>query len=298
MRMSVQKTTLALTTLLSAILLSACEGADNFFKPINNEISIESFDSQYDHKARTDSIQRVTWTYTDGNVTLKTNDIVNANTYKGPKNVDLIILSEHFEGKQRKQNVDVSGNKIVFNILSDTTNQKEQTVVEMQAFNLSGISSSSYDSKTKKGVYTDLNHYIKIPSSVKFPEGSVCYVPKTSNSFEYFKFDINDESSYKSIKEWEDARIKDKNLVRTKSLKVGANNEYNASVAVYNSDVNDLNLLHAVVEYKGKVYNADLSKKGTKSNNVNALKDNGVDCTSVNKVAADFLQDQIVQHYR
>lgn len=303
--MSLKKTTLTLTTLLSAILLSACGGGNDTSKPKYsdgndnaNEFSFELFDSMYDSQAKGDGIKRITWTYSDGNVVLKQVDIVNKNTREGLDNEDLIILSDNFEGKQRKQDVDVEGNKIIFNIFSDTTNQKEYSMIEMQKVNLSGVDSGYFDSKTKTGIYTGLNAFNKIPSSAKFPKGSVCYIPKVTNSFAHFHFDKNDVSNQTSMKSWLDTYAKDSDVVRTESLKVGASNQYDSTVVVYKADLTELDLPYAAVDYKGKIYDADFARKGTKSENIDKSKTGGVDCTLVNKVAADFLQDQIVQYYR
>lgn len=266
----------------------------------SNSIVVEMFNEKYDQAVNSQGIKRITAIYSDGKIDLIHRNLVNSNNNKGFFNTeDRIVLADGFEGKLSLRNVDVEGNKIIFNILSNTTNQKEQNIVDLQSINLSGIKRSDGNVEKDTGMITPLTQFNKIPNSVSFPEGSVCYIPQISNSFNYIDFSLDNFSSASSLLKWtqEHSNKQGRQLIRTESFKVGANNQYDASLVVYNTNLAKNSGNYTGVAYKGKVYNADYNVKDKFSENIDVTK-GSVYCLMVNKVAADFIQDQIIQYYK
>lgn len=318
----INKSWLLVSVLFSSFALTACGGSNGSgnVKTLNgnggqsnpqaapqdnannnaNSVTIEMFDAEYDETVKSQGIKRITTIHSDGNIEIMHRNIVNSNNRKGFFNKkDQIILANGFEGKLRTQDIDVEGNKIIFNILSNTTNQKEQSVVELQSVNLAGVKGSDGNIKKDTGMLTALTEFNKIPNSVSFPEGSVCYIPQISNTFNYIRFNEDNISSASSLSDWtqKHSNKSGRQLIRTESFKVGANNQYDASLVVYNTNLAENYGNYTGVAYKGKIYYADYYVKEKFSENTDVNK-GAVYCTLMNTVAANFVQDQIIQYYK
>ncbi len=155
--------------------------------------------------------------------------------------------------------------------------------------------------KTEKDKNIELETVHSDKFTYKFPKGSSCYVVNASHNFTYFEFDDDKHSTrYKSVQEWYDynsENLYNKKIIAKKTLKVGDNNQYTATyLQLAKTDTNKSKEpiweYPAIVEYKGKLYDADYIFELNHHENTDPSKDK-VYCDSYNETGANYLGNQI-----
>ncbi len=133
--------------------------------------------------------------------------------------------------------------------------------------------------------------------SYTMPKGSSCYVSHATYSIPHLFFEEDDISSYKSVKEWYDAETKflptSRKLIGKKVVQVGDNNQYEATyLELAKSNPNDgkhaIDEYPAIVEYKGKLYDARYILKEEYKDNTDTSKGK-VYCDNYNQTGAEYL---------
>lgn len=148
-----------------------------------------------------------------------------------------------------------------------------------------------------KGFMTILNRLPATKStSFAFPEGSTCYVTRTKIDKDHVQFSSKDDSPYNSLADWRgDQSFKSEFA----ELSLGRNNDVavsyisNAPQAKRSDRVKSY---RGAVQLKNKVYEATIIPAqdwSQDSNPMTAL----VECQAYNKVAADFIEDEIKKVY-
>lgn len=300
-----------LTAVVFAALISGCGNdgnsdsnyTSNDLQPDkqNDQLDVNFFDTKYYFHTKRDAVKRVKWIYESGNRQLIQKQIIDNNDREGISNDDDMVLASNFESKVAKKNIKVRGNTIVFPLKDNNSDRTETYSIELIPINLKGVTAKNGNIEKETGLITDLNYFDKIPNTVSFPDGATCYVMRYTSTIPFYTFNQNDYTTYSSLEAWEADHLnmfgKDTPVIRVENTKVGANNQYPASRVVYDTNPNHENYNYNGIRYKGAIVRAGYTPKGKYGENADISK-GAVNCTIVNDVAADFLEEQIVKYYR
>lgn len=225
-------------------------------------------------------------------------DLISVNTRGGLNNNDMVVLGNNFQSLISKDIVQVEGNQVKYELKDLKTDRMESITYTFVPIDLTGVTGKDGNFDKGTGLITDLSYYDQIPDTVSYPEGSVCYVIKTSSSNDLYFFDLEtDKTNYVSLMDWEKAysTIASKKPHRVEQLKIGPTNQYPASRIVYDNDPNNEN--YSAVNYENVIYDSEYATKGSYSENYD-LSRGAVDCSIINNVAADFIEAQILKYYQ
>ena len=261
----------------------------------NDTISLNTFDIQSNDKSK--AIQRIKWSFKNGSSDLIQKTLVGNYTREGlNNNNDSIVLSDGFEGIWTKKDITVANNTVTHRVKSINSNRVEVIKFTFIPIDITGVTAKDGDEYKYTGIITALSHLEKIPDTVGFPKGSVCYITQIDSSIPLFSFDKSESTTkFKSLEKWtEEYKSTYGRQVPTKieSYKVGSYNQYPISRIVYDNEVDK-----SAVNYNNTIYQADYTPKGVRTANTDGKKE-AVNCTEVNDVAADFLEQQIMKYYR
>ncbi len=158
--------------------------------------------------------------------------------------------------------------------------------------------------KTEKDKNIELDTVSSNKFTYSFPKGSSCYVTKGSHNFAYFEFDDDEHTTrYKSVQEWYDGEkelLFGQKLIAKKTMKIGDNNQYTATyleLAKANDSKYEIDDYPAIVEYKGKLYDADYVFKEEYQDNTDPSKGK-VHCDTYNETSAEYLSKQIKEFFK
>ena len=285
-------TPIALTLL--ALTLAGCGEDDIIYGPgDSNGFTISSFDRSSNAIARMDE------TYRTGERDIKkTNIIGNYN-----KNIDnlksSVVLADKFEGTLEDKNIEVKGRTVNRPVYEKNNNNKFNYETTYRTLSLAGVDARDYDANSRRGIFTDLNNYSKIPTNISFPSGSICYIPITTSARSFFVFNNNDKTGYQALDKWityTENQFDDNRPSRTIKLNIGANNEHKAAQVKFFAFNKDPEFLHNGIDYSDFIYEAHYIDKNQTRPNEDSIRGK-VDCMKVNDIAADFLQARIKEYY-
>ncbi|MGM8886917.1 hypothetical protein ACS8FD_13395 [Psychrobacter sp. 1U2] len=291
---------------LLAIGLVGCDEEDNgiFGSSNNNELTLTSFDKGIDRQTGREAVARIDTEYSEGERDI---DVTNILGSFSAQNIDdlerSIVLSNNFEGTLEDRYIKVNGRTIRQPIyeLNSSNNLSYETIY--RTLDLSGVSAGSYslgnNLASSRGILTDLNNYPNIPPNVEFPTGSVCYIPVTTSDRSFFIFNDKDKTRYDNLDDWVDMsenRFSDNRNFSTTRSDTGINNQLKTAQVRYFAFDNEPEYIFRAVDYDDRIYEADYIDSNAPRPNENSRR-GVVDCTLVNEVAADFLEDQINRYY-
>ncbi|WP_296190405.1 MULTISPECIES: hypothetical protein [unclassified Psychrobacter] len=289
---------------LLALTLVGCEEEDVFFGVgSSNNITLSRFADSYDSKANATAIARIEETYRTGNYEIKTRNLVNNYSNQSLNTLDRTVLADKFEGRLENKDIEVNGRTVKRPIYEKNSNNKFNYQTTYKTLDLSGVKADSYNAgvtlSDSRGIMTALNHYAKLPTNLAFPAGSVCYIPVVSSERSFLAFNEKDKTGYSSLDKWveaAEARFKDDRDYSTSRFGVGINNKQKAAQVMFFEYKEQPAYQYNGVEYSKDIYEADYVAKGSSNPNTNSFR-GLVDCTIVNDVAADFLEDKIKRYY-
>lgn len=289
---------------LMALALSGCEEEDVFFGVgSSNNITLTRFADSYDSKANATAIARIDETYRTGNYEIKTRNLVNNYSNQSLNTLDKTVLADKFEGRLEHKNIEVSGRTVKRPIYEKNSNNKFNYQTTYKTLDLSDVKADDYRAgvplSNSRGIMTALNHYSKLPTNLAFPAGSVCYIPVVSSERAFLAFNERDKTGYSSLDKWieaAEARFNDDRDYSTSRFGVGINNKQKAAQVMFFEYKDQPAYQYNGVEYSKDIYEADYIAEGNSNPNTNSFR-GVVDCTIVNDVAADFLEDKIKRYY-
>lgn len=294
-----------LTISLLAITLAGCGDEDDGIFGIgnSNKFMITSFDSSYDNRASANAVARIDETYRTGEREIKIRNIINNYNNQGLNALDKIVLADNFEGRLENENIEVNRRTIKRPIYENNSNNKFDYEITYQTLDLSGVKANSYNAgntlTNSNGIRTDLNNYSRIATDASFPVGSVCYIPVTTSERLFLAFNAKNETIYQTLDDWIEATeelFNDNRKFSTTKFRVGSGNDERAAKVEFFEARNQPAYLYSGVEYDGDIYEVDYVAKGTVNPNTDSRR-GVVDCTLVNEVAGDFLEEQIERYY-
>lgn len=293
-------------TLLAFGLVGCNDDDDGIFGSIgSNEFTVTRFDKGIDRQTGREAIARIETEYSSGERDIDVTNIIGSfNTQNIDNSDEAIVLANNFEGTLEDRYIEVNGRKIKRPVYEKNSNDKFNYETTYRTLDLTGIKAGDYSAGNNlggsRGILTDLNNYPNIPLSAEFPVGSVCYIPVTTSDRSFFVFNDRDRSSYKDLDNWVRAtekRFSDNRDFRTTRLNVGGSNRQAAAQVKFFAINNEPEYLYSGIDYDDRIYEADYIDSNTSRPNEDSLR-GVVDCTLVNEVAADFLEDQIRRYYR
>lgn len=321
----------ALTTLCLAFGLTACGGSDgdsntnvttnpsnpttptnstNTNLPIQNGVfNYTAFDSYVD-LARKSAWGKLEYTLRDGSMTETILTVVGSSDYKleSDNTFDFRAGKGFFSAINDSEYTQVLGKYLkmvdgdTFQVTYPNTPLTES--VDITSFDIGGKGKNPSNRST--GVLTDLDNYKDYfkATSYSFPQGSKCYVNNSkTNVASYFFYGLNNYDQM-TLQQWLADEQKSNIEINGKSEKVSASDIVYESIGL-NNDIpavhfkDQLGNYHAAVVYQGKLYNADYSdgkNYDTPVNNTDLSK-GPVECWAYNKVAADYLAEQMKASY-
>lgn len=291
---------------LLAIGLTGCNEEDNgiFGSGNNNELTLTSFDKGIDRQTGREAVARIDTEYSEGERDIDVTNIIGSFNAQNINDLERsIVLSNDFEGMLEDRYIKVNGRTIRQPIyeLNSSNNFSYETIY--RTLDLSGVSAGSYslgnNLASSRGILTDLNNYPNIPLNVEFPIGSVCYIPVTTSDRSFFIFNDKDKTRYDNLDDWVDMtenRFSDNRNFSTTRSDTGINNQLKTAQVRYFAFDNEPEYIFRAVDYDDRIYEADYIDSNASRPNENSVR-GVVDCTLVNEVAADFLENQIRRYY-
>lgn len=282
-----------------ALTMVGCEEDDGVYGSGNsNELEINHFERV------NNNIARIEIEYSDGERDIDVTNIKGA--LSSPIINDLpvaTVLGNNFEGTLEDRYIEVDGRTVKRPIYETGSNKQLNYQIRYRTLNLSGTDASSYQKGNRpsddRGIFTDLNNFTNIPTNASFPTGSVCYIPVTKSEEAFFVFNDKNKTRYQTLEDWievNEDRFGDNQRYSTTTVKVGkANNARAAQVTFFATDERpEYNYYGA--EYGKSVFDANYINKNEQRPNEDSFR-GVVDCTLVNDVAADFLEQEIKRYY-
>ncbi len=299
-----KKLLLATAIGLAVISLTGCgEDSDGIFGSVSsNELEINSFERV------NNNIARIETEYSDGERDIDVTNIRGSFDLSSINNLSVsTVLANNFEGTLEDRYIEVNNRTVTRPIYAKNNNRKINLETTYRTIDLSGTKANSYNASSninnRSGILTDLNNYPRISDNnpnIAFPNGSVCYIPVTTSELRIFTFNTKKLTSYQTLDDWiqatENRFGNNRKPIRTSS-DVGTNNEYDLEQIKFRATNSEPEYLYNGINYDNKIYETDYIKSGTNNPNENSSR-GVVDCTLVNDVAADFLEDQIRINYR
>lgn len=189
---------------------------------------------------------------------------------------------------------------LTFDMPDVATDNVEQYIVHYAPYDLTGHSVADSKAAKQKGIGLDttFNQFDKLPDTLSFPEGSLCFAKTHQELSKPIFVNISYGaylSAYESLDEWEAFIVSYYgDYDYAENSKVGSYNDHNARRLVYvNSDGKEQ--AHSMIEKGGLQSVFKLTSDDTIIN-TNPDKEK-VDCSIVNDIAAEFLEEQIVKYY-
>lgn len=285
-------------SLLASVLIGCGEGEDAIFgSGGSNELTVSTIERS------SNAIARIDTTYNTGARRVKKINIVGSYD-QNLDDLDLsVVLGDKFEGTLEDKNIEVDGRLVKRPIYEKNSSNKLKFETTYRTLNLSGVDARDYDASNsyanRRGIFTDLNNYTKIPNDIGFPSGSICYIPVVTSERSFFVFDAKDKTGFKTLDNWvsdAEQRFNDKRQSSTTRINIGFNNSQKAAQVKFFAVNNDPEYIYNGVNYDGGIYEADFVNSAASMPNQDSIR-GVVDCTIVNKVAADFLATQITKYY-
>ncbi|OLF37131.1 MULTISPECIES: hypothetical protein [unclassified Psychrobacter] len=291
---------------LLAIGLTGCNEEDNgiFGSGNNDKLTLTSFDKGIDRQTGREAVARIDTEYSKGERDIDVTNIIGSFNTQNINDLERsIVLSNNFEGTLEDRYIEVNGRTIrqpIYELNSSNNFNYETTY---RTLDLSGVSAGNYslgnNLASSRGILTDLNNYPNVPPNVEFPIGSVCYVPVTTSDRSFFIFNDKNRTRYDSIDDWVDMtenRFSDNRNFSTIRSDTGINNQLKTAQIRYFAFDNEPEYIFRAVDYDDRIYEADYIDSNATRPNENSIR-GIVDCTVVNEVAADFLENQIRRYY-
>ncbi|WP_372844432.1 hypothetical protein [Psychrobacter sp.] len=285
-------------SLLASVLIGCGEGEDAIFgSGGSNELTVSTIERS------SNAIARIDTTYNTGARRVKKINIVGSYD-QNLDDLDLsVVLGDKFEGTLEDKHIEVDGRLVKRPIYEKNSSNKLKFETIYRTRDLSGVDARDYDASNsyanRRGIFTDLNNYTKIPNNIGFPSGSICYIPVVTSERSFFVFDVKDKTGFKTLDNWvsdAEQRFNDKRQSSTTRINIGFNNSQKAAQVKFFAVNNDPEYIYNGVNYDGGIYEADFVNSAASIPNQDSIR-GVVDCTIVNKVAADFLATQITKHY-
>lgn len=285
-------------SLLASVLIGCGEGEDAIFgSGGSNELTVSTIERS------SNAIARIDTTYNTGARRVKKVNIVGSYD-QNLDDLDLsVVLGDKFEGTLEDKNIEVDGRIVKRPIYEKNSSNKLKFETTYRTRDLSGVDARDYDASNsyanRRGIFTDLNNYTKIPNNIGFPSGSICYIPVVTSERSFFVFDAKDKTGFKTLDNWvsdAEQRFNDKRQSSTTRINIGFNNSQKAAQVKFFAVNNDPEYIYNGVNYDGGIYEADFVNSAASMPNQDSIR-GVVDCTIVNKVAADFLATQITKYY-
>ena len=207
-----------------------------------------------------------------------------------------------------------------FDMLDKTLNRVEKYQLHYTPIDLEGhsVADSQLATESNKGIATAFSRLAQLPADLVFPKGSVCFVASYQQAsiplFKHANSTGTSLSPYQSLDDWQTFVVNQLGDFKTSiSNQVGSNNDGEARKLIYAYTNQDLRRFPSVnletdsttgaVTFNlsalsfGSVQNAIYIPNARQDlNNIN--KNKGlVKCNTVNDVAADFLEREIVKYY-
>ncbi|MGP4789902.1 hypothetical protein ACTXGJ_12345 [Psychrobacter sp. 1Y11] len=295
--------------LLAAVISGCGDDEDSIYGSGNsNELTVIQFDKSIDRQTGREAIARIETEYSNGERDIDVTNIVGNFNSLNVDNLDnSVVLADNFEGSLEDRYIEVNGRTVKRPIYEKNNNNKFDYQTFYRTLNLAGVNVFSYRSgnglNTARGIFTALNTYPSIgnnaPSTLTFPNGSVCYIPVTTSDRSFFVFNNKDKTNYSDLNDWIDAaedRFNDNRDFRTSERSIGASNSNPAAQVTFFAINHDPEYLYNGVDYEGAIYETNFIDKDASRPNEDSVR-GVVDCTLVNEVAADFIEDQIDRYY-
>ncbi len=287
---------------LAIISITGCgEDSDGIFGISNNELEIHQFERVNNNVARIET------EYSDGERDIEVTNIKGSYDSSGINTLPVsTILANDFEGTLEDQYIEVNSLTVTRPIYGKNSNERFDYKVTYRTLDLSGVDATSYQKGNRpqddRGIFTDLNNYTEIPNGTQFPNGSVCYVPVIDSERAFFAFNNKKITGYSTLNDWVTAtedRFGSNQRVETiiPFKMVGTNNEYRTAKVRFRATSNRIEYNYYGIEFERNIFNADYIDKGKTQPSQDSLR-GVIDCTLVNEVAADFLEDQIRTYVR
>ncbi|MEN2752203.1 hypothetical protein AAIR29_11225 [Psychrobacter sp. FBL11] len=291
---------------LLAIGLVGCDEEDNgiFGSGNNNELTLASFDKGIDRQTGREAVARIDTEYSDGERDIDVTNIIGSFNAQNINDLERsIVLSDNFEGTLEDRYIEVNGRNVRQPVYETNSSNKFNYETSYRTLDLSGVSAGSYSLgsslTSSRGILTDLNNYPNIPPNIEFPTGSVCYIPVTTSDRSFFVFNDKDRTRYDDLDDWVDMtenRFSDNRNFSTTRSNTGINSQLKTAQIRYFAFDNEPEYIFRAVDYDDRIYEADYIDSNAPRPNENSRR-GVVDCTLVNEIAADFLEDQIRRYY-
>lgn len=295
--------------LLAATLSGCGDDEDSIYGLGNsNELEVTQFDKSIDRQTGREAIARIETEYSNGERDIDvTNIIGNFNTQTINDLDNSVVLADGFEGSLEDRYIEVNGRTVQRPIYEKNNNNEFDYQTVYRTLNLAGVNVFGYragnGANAARGIFTALNTYPSIgnnaPSILTFPNGSVCYIPVTTSDRSFFVFNNKDKTNYADLDDWIDAaedRFNDNRDFRTSERSIGASNNNSAAQVTFFATNNDPEYLFSGVKYDNAIYETAFIDKNAIRPNEDSVR-GVVDCTLVNEVAADFIEDSIRRYY-
>lgn len=293
-------TTAPLVLAMATIALVGCGGDDDGIYDLggsNNELEISHFERSGNAIARIDT------EYSSGEREIDQTNIIGNYTQISDNLPSSIVLANDFEGTLEDRYIEVNGRTVRRPIYEKNSNNNFNYQTTYRTLNLSGINVADYAAANtiadRRGIFTDLNTFTQLPSTLSFPEGSVCYIPVITSERAFFVFNDKAKTGYQDLDKWTTAtekRFSDNRQSSTTKVKAGAGNNQQAVQVKFFAVNNAPEYISNGVDYDNAIYEADYVASGTNKPNENSFK-GVVDCRLVNEAAADFLEREIKRYY-
>lgn len=214
----------------------------------------------------------------------------------------IFVYGNHFQSSEPLMDIKSQGSKLVFEMPDKVSGEIQQYTIEYTPFNISGhsVEDSKKAKQQNKGLTTFFNELSEIPETLSFPEGSLCFIKTYEVAsiplFTHKNIDFQPRFT-SSLEDWEDRIVSEKGQYQfAENSKVGSNNTQDARRLVYASNDDTPNHYSAITHGESYVDTHYIPAK--KQSLANANPNQGlVNCETVNDVAADFLEEQIVKYY-
>lgn len=291
---------------LLAMTLTGCNTDDDpfFGSGSSNKFTVISFDKGIDRQTNREAVARIEDRYSTGKRDIKVTNIVgNYNTQNIDDLETSVVLDNQFEGTLEYKNIEVNNRTVKRPIYEKNSNKKLNYETTYRTLSLAGVDARDYTAANNfgnsRGIFTDLNNYPKIPNNVSFPSGSVCYIPVTTSERSFFVFNDKDKTRYQTLDKWADDaenRFNDNRKSSTTTRNIGAENKQKVKQVKFFATNNAPEYLYNGVDYNNSIYEADYIDNNQPQPNEDSIR-GVVNCTLVNDVAADFLEQQIKRYY-
>ena len=282
-----------------ALTMVGCEEDDGVYGSGNsNELEINHFERV------NNNIARIEIEYSDGERDIDVTNIRGSFDLSSINNLPVsTVLANNFEGTLEDRYIEVNNRTVTRPIYAKNSNERFDYEVTYREVELSGKDATSYQKGNRpsndRGIFTDLNNFTNIPTNASFPTGSVCYIPVTKSEEAFFVFNDKNKTRYQTLEDWievNEDRFGDNQRYSTTTVKVGKDNNARAAQVTFFATDERPEYNYYGAEYGKSVFDANYINKNEQRPNEDSFR-GVVDCTLVNDVAADFLEQEIKRYY-